>query len=523
MTIPTCDIALATINAKWIHPSLALRLLKANLGKLQDRCLILEFALRQKEQEKVDAVINASPRILGLSVSIWNHKATVDLLKALYAKWRDSWRPWVILGGPEVSWLPRNAEIFRYADYVICGEGENAFRELCENLLEKNNSEDKPIPDSPVVQFIQARPPADSAAQFVQARPPVLSGLASPYDLYTNEDLERKLIYVESSRGCAFNCDFFFSALDKERVREFPLEVFLSDMEKLLDRGQNQKQTVKFLDRSFNLNPPRAVHIAQFFLDRINGKNKNLCVHFEMTPFNFPPELRDVLCRFPPGSLRLELGIQTLNPAVASTIKRVGGTENALEVLAFLREKTSAIIHADLIAGLPGEDMASFGKGFDRIWMATYNSASLRGVDGINVTGCGARRIHRVHKVGWIYPAVCAADGRVEIQVGILKLLPGAPMARHTGSFGMSYAADAPYEIIETAAIPRKEMDRLKNFARFWEVLVNRHHFQGQISSHVPVGQPVFWQFMELSDKLLERFGRNWGIDREELRKALCT
>jgi hypothetical protein len=32
------------------------------------------------------------------------------------------------------------------------------------------------------------------------------------------------------------------------------------------------------------------------------------------------------------------------------------------------------------------------------------------GVGGINATGCGARRIHRVNKVGWIYPAVSAAD-----------------------------------------------------------------------------------------------------------------
>jgi radical SAM superfamily enzyme YgiQ (UPF0313 family) len=403
----------------------------------------------------------------------------------LYAKWRDSWRPWVILGGPEVSWLPRNAEIFSYADYVICGEGEDAFRELCESLLENNN---KSLPDSPVAQFIQARPPADSAAQFVQARPPVLSRLASPYEHYTNEDLKQKLIYVESSRGCAFNCDFCLSALDKNKVREFPLEVFLSGMEELFNRGQNQKQTVKFLDRSFNLNPPRAVHIAQFFLERINGKNSKLCVHFEMVPFNFPPELRDVLCRFPPGSLRIELGIQTLNPAVATTIKRAGSTENALEVLSFLRRATNAIIHADLIAGLPGEDIASFGTGFDRLWLTLTRE-----------------------------PEQVA----FEIQVGILKLLPGAPMAHHTDSFGMSYAVDAPYEVIETAAIPRHEMDRLKNFARFWEILVNRHHFHDQISRHVLPGKPVFWQFMELSDRLLDCFGRNWGIDRDELRKAL--
>jgi hypothetical protein len=268
-------------------------------------------------------------------------------------------------------------------------------------------------------------------------------------------------------------------------------------MEKLLDRVQDQKQTVKFLDRSFNLNPPRAVHIARFFLDRINnGKNKNLCVHFEMVPFNFPPELRDVLCRFPPESLRLELGIQTLNPETASTIRRLGNTENALEILAFLREQTNAIIHADLIAGLPGEDITSFGKGFDLLWIAGHQMMAL------------TKEPEQKKAV-------------IEIQLGLLKLLPGTPMSRHTDPFGMSYSAEPPYEVIETAAIPRKEMDRIKNFARFWELLVNRHHFQGQISRHVPQGKPVFWKFMDLSDRLLEHFGRNWGIDRGELRRAL--
>jgi radical SAM superfamily enzyme YgiQ (UPF0313 family) len=477
MVPQSSDIVLAAINAKWIHPSLALRLLKANLGILKDRCLILEFALRQNEQEKIEAVINARPRILGLSVSIWNHKATVDLLKALYLKWREFPRPWVILGGPEVSWLPEDAEIFRCADYVIRGEGEDTFRELCMRLLENGYSENKAVPES--------------VAQFIQARPPDISGLASPYYLYTDDDLSRKLIYVESSRGCAFNCDFCLSALDKGKVREFPLELFLGDMEKLLKRLSAQKQTIKFLDRSFNLNPARAVEIAKLFLDRIKGENKNLCIHFEIVPFYFTPELRDVLSHFPAGSLRLELGIQTLNPGTALTINRAANTEGALEVLAFLREKTNAIVHADLIAGLPGEDIASFGKGFDRLWLTMASSKGS------------------------------AYGSPMEIQLGILKLLPGTPMDRHTESFGMTYAAEPPYEVIESSAIPLKEMNRIKNFARFWEILVNRNHFPNEISRHVPPGVPVFWRFMELSERLLGRFGRNWGIDREELRKAL--
>ena len=498
------DIILATINAKWIHPSLALRLLKANLGSLQSRCVILEFALRQNETEKITPILAARPKILGLSVSIWNHKATLDLLKSLFARWNEDDRPWVVLGGPEVSWLERDTEIFLYADYVIRGEAEFAFRALCEKLMDS-------IPGKePLI-----KPPHDKAphgkavVQFIEADLPDLSSLASPYDLYTSDDLGQRLIYAESSRGCAFKCDFCLSSLDKS-VREFPLDIFLSDMEKLLKRASSLRsgeadhmslfhfKTIKFLDRSFNLSPERAVKILEFFLDRINDGFTNFCVHFEMVPCNFTLELQNILRLFPSGSLRIELGIQTLNPQTAAHINRAGNADEALKVLAFLREETNAIVHADLIAGLPGEDMVSFGNGFDRLWAAMTGLAHNA---GLNSRGTES----------------------LEIQPGILKLLPGTPMARHTNPFGMKYAAEAPYELIENTAIPSAEMERLKNFARFWELLVNRNHFSKEISRIIHPGEPVFHRFMELADNLLGRFGRNWGIDREDIRQALTA
>jgi len=133
------DILLTTINAKWIHPSLALRLLKANLGALEDRCEILEFALRQPLCEKVQPILAAAQhvanlRILGVSVSIWNHTATLELLRELEKFWAGQ-KPVIVLGGPEVSHLPQEAEIFRYANFVIRGEGEDAFRMLCEKII----------------------------------------------------------------------------------------------------------------------------------------------------------------------------------------------------------------------------------------------------------------------------------------------------------------------------------------------------------------------------------------------------
>jgi hypothetical protein len=458
---------------------LALRLLKANLGGLEEQCAILEFALRQPLREKVDPIIAARPRILGLSVSIWNHTATLELLKTLEKRRRregagtgkSAPHPLIILGGPEVSFLPENAEIFRYADFVIRGEGELAFRELCESLL----AGERPG------KFINA-PPVDPAA------------IDPGYRLYTAEDLRQKLIYVEASRGCPFCCEFCLSSVKPDRgpeVRYFPLEPFLRDMETLMQKGV---RTFKFLDRTFNLDIDRARRIMEFFLARLSPSQ---CVHFEMVPSRFPPALVETLARFPPGTLRLEIGFQTFNPETAALINRPGNPAEEIKALEMIRRETGAIVHADLIAGLPREDMASFGAGFDRLWRALSAERPPAGFPS------GSRP-----------PAA-------EIQLGILKKLPGAPISRHDKTHGMVYSPDPPYEVQQTAALTAADLNRVKNFARFWELIVNRGSFPDLAPALFPPGEPVFRPFMELSGRLVSRFGRNWGIDRKDLREAL--
>jgi len=495
-------ILLATINAKWIHPSLALRLLKANLGPLEERCEIMEFALRQPLCEKTNPILSARPRILGLSVSIWNLTATVELLKELRKAWDGGEvpRPFVVLGGPEVSYLPDDAEIFKYADCRVLGEGETAFRVLCETIMPSDG--DTGVCEhvlSEIREKMRGKQFLSDIRQNMliantEFRQVDVTSVKTGYRFYTEEDLRKKLVYVEASRGCPYSCEFCLSSRESGRnkkVREFPLEPFLEDMGELIDRGG--VRTFKFLDRSFNSNTARAKRIMEFFLERLEKAcsqttdcNPPFTVHFEMVPFRFPPELMEIIARFPPGSLRLEIGIQTLNPEVSARIGRPSDPLRELEALRLLRRETNAIVHADLIAGLPGEDMASFGRGFDLLWEVL--SPPDGGSSGHNPP--------------------------VEIQLGILKLLPGAPIARHSAAFGMCYEFAPPYEVTETTAIPTRDMGRIKNFARFWELIVNRG-----LAGAGP--SPVFDRFMALSDFLLARFGRNWGIPKAKLLDAV--
>lgn len=459
-------ILLTTINAKWIHPSLALRLLKANLGALESQAQILEFALRQPLLEKTSAILEANPKILAFSVSIWNHLGTLEILKALEEVWnsapdRGKQKPFIVLGGPEVSHLPASAELIKHADWVVAGEGELVFADLCQSLLND--------------QSVQTLPHTDKIeGKFIYAKPVPLSKIDPGYRLYTEEDLHRKLCYVEASRGCPFGCDFCLSSLET-KVREFPLEAFLHNMELLIDAGA---RSFKFLDRTFNLDIVRAQTIMDFFLKRLCD---SMYVHFEMVPSRFPEALRERLKSFPPGSLRLEVGIQTFNPVTAKLIKRPSNPDKEVEALGFLRDSTHAIVHADLIAGLPGEDSTSFAQGFNRLYAA----------------------------------------GPGEIQLGILKQLPGTGICRLRETYGMVYSKLPPYEVLETAVLSRADLDRIKNFARFWELIVNRGHFDDLVPTLLSGGNDTFSLFMKLSDALLERFGKNWGIARNDLRTAL--
>jgi hypothetical protein len=250
----------------------------------------------------------------------------------------------------------------------------------------------------------------------------------------------------------------------------------------------------------------------EFFLEKASRVPAGFGLHFEMVPSLFSPELVKMISRFPPETLRLELGIQSFNPEACAAINRPSRPEKELEILGMLRTQTNAVIHADLIAGLPGEDLFSFGEGFDRLWQALT--------------------------APFMTAPPATAVPPFEIQLGILKGLPGTPLRERDKKFGMIYSSEPPYEVIETAALGKADLDRLRNFARFWELIVNRpwkavnnraagnraaagRPAENPAAVLLVPGKPVFWPFMERSEKLFRSFGRNWGIDREALRAAL--
>jgi radical SAM superfamily enzyme YgiQ (UPF0313 family) len=240
------DIVLATLNARYAHCSLALRYLLANLGQLEERAVLREFIITERPCDIAEALLALAPRILGLGVYIWNASQSLELVRILKRVRPDLI---VVLGGPEVSHEYETQEVVRLADHVITGEADLAFPELCARILSGRR---------PLSKVIAAAPPEPAA-------------LASPYRLYSDRDLRERVVYVEASRGCPFSCEFCLSSLDT-RVRSFPLERFLGELDALHRRGLRR---FKFIDRTFNLNLRTAQAILAFFRDRLSAGMKS--------------------------------------------------------------------------------------------------------------------------------------------------------------------------------------------------------------------------------------------------------
>ncbi|MDO9206791.1 MAG: radical SAM protein, partial [Sulfuricurvum sp.] len=401
-------ILLTTLNARYAHSALGLRYLYANLHELQNEAKIVEFTINEQIQTIAEDILKHTPKIIGMSVYIWNASEIAELIEILKKVSPDTV---IVLGGPEAGYLPHRVD-FSHADYIISGEGEVAFYELCKELLSSRHSREDRSPVFFSKMDPRVKPEDDEARHsreggnpaspsFIKATMPDLKAITLPYSAYSDEDVAHRTIYVEASRGCPFECEFCLSSMD-EKVRNFPLDELLVEFEILWARGA---RSFKFIDRTFNLNMTFANRILDFFL----SKEPPYFAHFEVIPDHFPDVLKAKISRFPEGSLQLEIGIQTLDPLIAKGINRPLRLEKIFENLKFLETETSAHMHLDLIVGLPGETLAGFGRNLDKLVSLTHS----------------------------------------EIQIGILKNLSGTTLSRHDKEHGMIYSDTPPYDILQ--------------------------------------------------------------------------
>lgn len=431
-------LILCTINAKYIHCSMGLRCLKANLGEFEQNADICEYSLDMSVNEIAENIIKQQPDFLGFGCYIWNIEPTLrvcEIIKAILPNTVIS------LGGPEVSY--EYDEFLPYCDYLICGEGELAFYNLIKNL--NNNT-----------------PPQNKV---LSEKICDLTKLKTPYYLYSEEDIKNRIIYVEATRGCPFTCEFCLSSLSKG-VREFDLDLFLQNMEMLISKGVRH---FKFIDRTFNIKYDRVKTILEFFKKRwVDG----MILHFEVFPDKLNDKMLQEIKNFPTGGLHLEAGVQSFYEPSLKAISRRQDEEKTLKNLEFITKETGAVIHSDLVAGLPYSTIKTFADDFDKIMQSDPQ----------------------------------------ELQIGILKRLRGAPIDRHSVECKMIYSKYPPYEILQNKDMSYQNLQDIKRFARYFDIFYNSGKFFETMPLLWQTNSSKFVAFMSFSNFIWENYSQTHKI-----------
>jgi hypothetical protein len=439
-------IVLCTFNARYTHTSIGLRYLYANLKELQSDAVIKEFVINTQVADAVETVLTENPKIVGIGAYIWNAIEVGEFIETLK---KVAPHIIIVVGGPEASYFPHRVD-FSKADYFIQGEGDVAFYELCRALYDAK---------APLEKIIKA--------DIVD-----LSQIELPYKYYSDADVANRQCYVEASRGCPYSCEFCLSSIDK-KVRKIDSERFLKEMELLWDRGV---RSFKFIDRTFNQGIATANKLMDFFL----SKEPPYFIHFEVIPDNFPKSIKERIKEFPPASLQLEVGIQTLDATISQNIYRKLNLEKIRENLEFLENETKAHLHVDLIIGLPGESLEQFGKNLDMLYSMT----------------------------------------KCEIQLGILKKLSGTTINRHDEIYGMVYSDKPPYDILQNNLIPFEMMQKVKRFTRFWDMVYNSGNFKTSATYLWSDGK-VYDGFFSFSEWIYAQTESTWQISLDRLAHLL--
>ncbi len=418
-------IVLTTLNAKYTHHNLALRYLRAYCGPEFPGLIVKEYNINQQLGLILSELVDESPDILGFSCYIWNIEQTLVLISDLKKVLPEVT---IVLGGPEVSYDARNL-MGRHPqiDYIIAGEGEEPLLRLLKLLEAGGIPALAQLNDIPSLVY--------RSGGRIYANPQMtmdLSRIPSPYQNYLDE-LEHKIVYFETSRGCPFRCQYCLSSRTG-KVRYFPMEQVKADLQRLAGLGIDQ---IRFVDRTFNCHPQRALELIEFMSELETRTRFQLEIGGDL----ISEEMVQLLEHAPVNRFQFEIGVQSTYPV---TLREIGRKAN-LDKLAFncrkLRERTSVRLLLDLIAGLPEEGYERFGRSFDFV----YN----------------------------LKPTY--------IQLGFLKLLKGSRLRERVAEFGCLFTEQAPYEVLQTKSISYSELAFLKKIEGLVENYYNSGRFQSSL------------------------------------------
>ena len=408
-------VLLTALNSQYIHSNLAVRYLKAFTKDMPYESKIREFTINDREERILKEIMMEKPDVVAFSVYIWNVSMVCDLS---YLIKQINPNIEIIYGGPEVSYDSREYLKNENCDYVIEGEGEETYRDFILYKLGKMN-----IKDINGLHYISNGKVISNPKRALMN----MEDIVFPYE--ENEDLDNKIVYYESSRGCPFNCKYCLSSTI-HGVRFLNIERVKKELQYFIDK---KVKLVKFVDRTFNCNHEHTMAIWKYLIE----SDTETKFHFEISADILKESEIELLRKAPKGRFQFEVGVQTTNNEVLRKINRHVNFEDIEQKVRELERVKNIAQHLDLIAGLPDEDMNSFINSFND-----------------------------VHKI--------RPD---EIQLGFLKLLKGSSMREEADKYGMKFNRKPPYEILTTSKISYFELQRLKKVEEIVDKYYNSKKF----------------------------------------------
>ena len=454
------NFLLVAINAKYIHSNPAVYSLRAYADRVYPGVTsIYETTINTPVHTILSSICDLKPDAIGISTYIWNIDAVKKLLSDLPKVLPDIdiW-----LGGPEVSYhYEKFFEEYKNVRGIFVGEGESAFTRVvgqyCRamEIVQDDRDGTKNI-SKPTLGNADF---SDIPNVALRERPSViqheLASLDSLPFIYEEDmsDFDHRIVYYESSRGCPFRCSYCLSSIDKT-VRYRSLPFVFKELQFFFDEDV---PLVKFIDRTFNSDKDRTKAIWNYILEHDNGTTN---FHFEIAAELMDKEEIDILRKMRPGSVQLEIGVQTTNQDTLLAINRPSKIHKIEKVVQELTETKTIPVHLDLIAGLPYEGYRSFRNSFNDVY----------------------------------------ALAPTQLALGFLKVLKGTPIEEDCEKFGIVHSDDTPYEVLSTRWLRFDELCHLKNMEEMVELFYNSHQFDVTMPLLLTAFETPFDMYSALAD-----------------------
>ncbi len=403
------------INSSYSHSSLALPSLHSQLSKEQKKkheWRVVQGTTNNDRNQIISLIIKEKPDVILSTLWLFNHKFVTEVL-SVYSCVCEKTK--IFLGGPEFlgdnsQFLEQNPNITA----VFRGEGEEIFSNFIDSL-ENDSWRD-------IRGFCYKGPSGyhDNGEciteDFCSLKFPEESEFFS---------FDKPFVQLETSRGCFNTCAFCVSG-KKQKVVDLDTET----IEKRLHVfARNNIKEIRILDRTFNANDKRAAELLNLF-SKFEGIFN---FHLEVHPALIGPQTKSAIESLPEGLLHVEAGIQSLRDHVLQKCQRKGDSFRSTEGLKYLKSIRKFEIHADLISGLPGY---SYKDLYDDL-------ITLMKIE------CD------------------------EIQLELLKLLPGTQLRNLAHDIGIKYSPFPPYEVLETTSISFTELSDSMILSEITDVFYN--------------------------------------------------